>query len=341
MEILIRSTCFGILSLMSGIVLVGCSSLDNPGNEPDGNRLAYLDLSVQKPEQTEASAKATRTTVSTAQYFNSGDSIGISVVNKNVSKSTYRWLNKKYISSGTATAQTWSTAGGNIGLQQDTALLSVCHPYHSSLDPTAVPVDCNTGIDYLYAAYRDWTGYGFLNYVHPLVKVTLSHSQAIIILKYINNGYIGGSNRLYGVKISGTSMGMKGILNTTTGKVSDITDSWDHEMTSSPKVLPGYGSTEAVAIDTCFVIPTGVQDGQLTFVLNIDGYERSVTTSKVLQPGYIYEFPLKYKGPESPIESGDTEIEPWNSSNVNLYQMTDEDLYYRLYGHHSWENTNY
>mgnify|MGYP002478433543 CR=1 FL=1 len=338
---MIRPTRFWIPSLMLAVILAGCSSQDQPGGEPDNSHLAYLDLSIQKPEEAEASAKATRATVSTAQYFDSGDSIGISVVTKNPLKSTYHWLNKKYVASGTATAQTWSTTGGNIGLQQDTALLSVYHPYSSSLDPTAVPVDCNTGIDYLYAAYSDWTGYGFLNYVHPLVKVTLSHSQAIIILKYINNGYIGGNNQLYGVKISGTSMGMKGTLNTTTGKVSGITDSWNHNMTSSPKILPGYGSTESVAVDTCFVIPTGAQDGQLTFTLNIDGYERSVTTTKVLLPGYIYEFPLKYKGPESPMESGDTEIEPWNSSNVSLYQMTDEDLYYRLYGHHSWENTNY
>lgn len=273
---------------------------------------------------------ASRSFSTSDYYFGDNDSIGICVENADAGKTGYSRSNVKYVSLGTTTAQSWSTPDKKIALAKDSAHVSAYHPFDKAIDPKAIAMDCTKGIDYLYAPFKAWTSSHILSYLDPYVHLTMKHAQAVIIVKYVNDGYTGGNNKLTKFEASGTSFGSVGELNSTTGVTTNISGIYGHDMSASPKNLP-TANTDTMVVDTFYVLPTKIANGTLTFKLTIDGKEISATTTKVLESGYIYYYPLRYKGDSKDliINSG-VQIIPWNSDVMGNIQIISTDLYKSL-----------
>lgn len=288
-------------------------------------------IDVMLPNKMNISRSATTRSFSTTNYyFGNNDSIGISVENADAGKTGYARSNIKYISAGVSSSQVWSTPDVKVALAKDSAHVSAYHPFDKSINPTAIAMDCTKGIDYLYAPFKAWTTSHILSYLDPYVHLTLKHAQAVIIVKYVNDGYTGGNNKLTKFEASGTSFGSVGELNSTTGVTTNISGIYGHDMSLSPKDLP-TANTDTMVVDTFYVLPTKIANGTLTFKLTIDGKDISATTNKVLEPGYIYYYPLRYKGDSKDLIIGNgVQIIPWNSDVMGNIQMIPDSLYKSL-----------
>src|SRR5574344_381675 len=302
-----------VLMFVVAIGITACS--DNESVQTvniDDARVMVID--VMLPNNMNISRSSASRSFSTSDYFfGDNDSIGISVENADVGKTGYARSNVKYISSGISSSQVWSTPDVKVALAKDSAHVSAYHPFDKAIDPRAIAMDCTKGIDYLYAPFKAWTSSHILSYLDPYVHLTMKHAQAVIIVKFVNDGYTGGNNKLTKFEASGTSFGSVGELNSTTGITTNISGIYGHDMSLNPKDIPTV-NTDTMVVDTFYVIPTKVANGTLTFKLTIDGNDISATTNKVLEPGYIYYYPLRYRGDSKDliINSG-VQIIPWNS----------------------------
>ncbi len=307
---------------------IACSSNETvPSDSLDDMRNIVLDIMLPNRTLVRSTQSSSFSTVD--YYFGDNDSIGVCLENADAGKTGYARSNMKYISTGTGSAQTWSTPDTKIALNKDSAHISAYHPFHRATDPKAIAMDCLKGIDYLYAPFKAWTDSHRLSYLDPYVHLTMKHAQAVIIVKYVNDGYTGGNNKLTNFEVSGTSFGTKGNLNSTTGAITNITGIYGHDMTKSPKNLP-TANTDTLAVDTFYVIPTKLDKGTLNFKLTVDGDETTASTTKVLNPGYIYYFPLRYKGESKELLIEGVTIVPWNTETMNNIQLVSKDLYNML-----------
>lgn len=308
--------------------LVSCSN-DDQAQSDSIYDLRNLELDVMLPNQGVSRSGASFSFNTSDYYFGDNDSIGICVENADAGKTGYARSNVKYVSKGTGSAQTWSTPDTKIALNKDSAHVSAYHPFNRTTDPTAIAMDCTKGIDYLYAPFKAWTATQRLSYLDPYVHIIMKHAQAVLIVKYVNDGYTTGSNQLTKFETSGTAFGTKGELNSTTGATSNITGIFGHDMSKSPKTLP-TANTDTMAVDTFYVLPTKVAKGTIQFKLTIDGDDVTVSTTKVLEAGKIYYFPLRYKGESRELSVEEVKIIPWNTKTVGNIQMIPSGLYTML-----------
>lgn len=306
--------------------LIACS--DNESVSTDSvDDIRNMVLDVMLPNNLNISRSAASRSFSTTDYyFGDNDSIGVCVENADVGKTGYARSNIKYVSKGISSSQTWSTPDKKVALAKDSAHVSAYHPFNISTDPTAIAMDCTKGVDYLYAPFKAWTTSHILSYLDPYVHVTMKHAQAVIIVKYVNDGYTGGNNKLTKFEASGTSFGSKGDLNSTTGVTSNISGIFGHDMSASPRDLP-TANTDTMVVDTFYVLPTKISNGTLSFKLTIDGNDITASTTKVLEPGYIYYYPLRYRGASKDFLMEGVKIVPWDTSTMGRIQMIPSDLY--------------
>lgn len=306
--------------------LIACSDNETVPTESLDN-IRNMVLDVMLPNNLNISRTSPSRSFSTTDYFfGDNDSIGVCVENADAGKTGYARSNIKYISAGISSAQTWSTPDVKVALAKDSAHVAAYHPFNSTTDPTAIAMDCIKGIDYLYAPFKAWTTSHILSYLDPYVHITMKHAQAVIIVKYVNDGYTGGNNKLTKFEASGTSFGTKGDLNSTTGVTSNISGIFGHDMSSSPKDLPTV-NTDTMVVDTFYVLPTKVANGTLSFKLTIDGKDITASTTKVLEPGYIYYYPLRYRGESKDFLMDGVKIVPWDTNTMGRIQMIPDDLY--------------
>lgn len=318
------------LMFVVAIGITACSDNESAQVQTaDDARVMVID--VMLPNNLKISRSSASRSFSTSDYYlGDKDSIGISVENADAGKTGYARSNIKYISAGVSSSQVWSTPDVKVALAKDSAHVSAYHPFDKSINPTAIAMDCTKGIDYLYAPFKAWTTSHILSYLDPYVHLTLKHAQAVIIVKYVNDGYTGGNNKLTKFEASGTSFGSVGELNSTTGVTTNISGIYGHDMSLSPKDLP-TANTDTMVVDTFYVLPTKIANGTLTFKLTIDGKDISATTNKVLEPGYIYYYPLRYKGDSKDLIIGNgVQIIPWNSDVMGNIQMIPDSLYKSL-----------
>lgn len=273
-------------------------------------------------------SRTTETPYNTSDYYlPNDDSIGVSVENADIGKTSYNYSNVKYVASGVGSAQTWSNATSTlVALKQDSAHVSAYHPYHQSTNPLAIPMNCLNGIDYLYAPYKAWTSSGLLYWADSHAHIKLKHAQAIIIFSYEWNGYP-GAGVLTQTQVSGGAFGMQGVLNSTTGAVTSISGSYGR-MYGTPKNLPTTTTSTPEYLDSIYVIPTGSTTGKVKFTLTIDGTDfKAESPVKELKPGYIYYFPLKNSGKNNELEIGEVTIIPWNTTVVPQMNVISDDFY--------------
>ena len=273
-------------------------------------------------------SRTTETPYNTSDYYlPNDDSIGVSVENADIGKTSYNYSNVKYVASGVGSAQTWSNATSTlVALKQDSAHVSAYHPYHQSTNPLAIPMNCLNGIDYLYAPYKAWTSSGLLYWADSHAHIKLKHAQAIIIFSYEWNGYP-GAGVLTQTQVSGGAFGMQGVLNSTTGAVTSISGSYGR-MYGTPKNLPTTTTSTPEYLDSIYVIPTGSTTGKVKFTLTIDGTDfKAESPVKELKPGYIYYLPLKNSGKNNELEIGEVTIIPWNTTVVPQMNVISDDFY--------------
>lgn len=296
-----------ILALILSAPLLGACGEDSM-SDSSKTGLINTTLHIKKAGLNPKTTRASNLNNNTS--FGSGDSIGISVRDADGSTTNYNHVNVKYVSSGVLPSQTWSTSN-DIPLGRAAAHVSAYHPYHVGLDPTALPVNCSNGIDWLYATYQTWNGFTTLDYTAPDVNIELQHAQAVFIIKLINQGYdfdptafptpktgvissVGvGSNPVNHV------FGRKGILNSTDSTYTNITDTIAETIpTGDPRVVPArnsgptYTASDTLVIDTFLVIPiesSALKDGKIQFTLIIDGEPKTAVTSiRSIERGKIY-----------------------------------------------------
>lgn len=329
-----------ILALILSAPLFGAcgedAMSDSSGNGSEFNTPLHIKRAGLNPKDTRASSLNNNTS------FGSGDSIGISVINADGSTTNYNHINVKYVSSGVLPSQTWSTDNA-IGLGRAAAHVSAYHPYHVSLNPTALPVNCSNGIDWLYAVYQTWNGFSTLDYAAPDVSIELQHAQAVFIVKLVNQGYIFDPTATPTPKTGVIShvgigsdpvdhvFGRKGILNSTDSTYTNITDTIAETIpTGDPRVVPNYNTgptysaIDTLVIDTFLVIPIenpAFKDGKIRFTFVIDGEVKTAETSiRSIERGKIYTFTLKMKDESGPVlviddkEGNGVEITPWNDT---------------------------
>ena len=308
--------------------LIACSKDVNVASEPediDWSTTRVLSFDIGKEE---VSSRTTETPYNLSDYYlPNDDSIGVSVENADIGKTSYNYSNVKYVASGVGSAQTWSNATSTlVALKQDSAHVSAYHPYHQSTNPLAIPMNCLNGIDYLYAPYKAWTSSGLLYWADSHAHIKLKHAQAIIIFSYEWNGYP-GAGVLTQTQVSGGAFGMQGVLNSTTGAVTSISGSYGR-MYGTPKNLPTTTTSTPEYLDSIYVIPTGSTTGKVKFTLTIDGTDfKAESPVKELKPGYIYYFPLKNSGKNNELEIGEVTIIPWNTTVVPQMNVISDDFY--------------
>jgi len=307
---------------------VACSK-DSVDVSDDGNKNnAQTQFFAFDVGKVQLSSRKTENPYNLSDYFlPSGECIGISLEDappvSGVYGSTSTYANVKYEASGTGTSQTWQNLSGiPIVLNKDSAHVSAYRPYNVATNPLAIPINCLSVIDYLYAPYKAWTNSGYLYCADSYAHIKLSHAQAIIIFSYENDGYV-GAGQLTKSEVGGGAIGMQGILNSTTGAMSSISGSYLRNYTT-PKSLPTTSGTTEY-LDSIYVIPTEDPAGIVSFKLTIDGIDFKVDSPvKELKRGYIYYFPLRNKGDKKELELGNVEIWPWNTYALPQLNLIDE-----------------
>lgn len=315
-----------LVSFAAGFAACSKDSVETPDDGSKNNaQTQFLAFDVGKIQLSDS--RTTETPYNTSDYYlPANDSIGISVEDAPPVSGVYSYSNVKYVASGTGSGQTWQNPTATlIALKKDSAHVSAYHPYKSTTDPLAIPMNCLSGIDYLYAPYKAWTSSGRLYWADSYAHIKLSHAQAIIIFSYEVDGYT-GAGQLTQSEVGGGAIGMQGTLNSTTGAITGISGSYVRSY-ASPKALPtSSGTTEY--LDSIYVIPTGSATGKVSFKLTIDGTDFKVESPvKVLKRGYIYYFPLRNKGYKKELELGEVSIWPWNTYALPQLNIIDDFLY--------------
>ena len=231
------------------------------------------------------------------------------------------------------------TSSPEIKLKKDEkAFLYALYPYASAnTDPTAVAVDANKQIDYLYS------GEGIMaSYTSPKVSLTMSHALAVMAFNVCKSSY-SGAGVLQEIKVQGDKFVTTGTLNVEKGtiasaKVGKLTVRCD-------KKLEEGGWTNN--LPQTFTLPN-VSDGQnIALTLVVDGRDYVVLLPNVtIEQGYKYIFrlgltdrgitlfadatekiSLKQETDKMPIESGvSTLVFNYLGKSITLPQITGKSM---------------
>ncbi|MDD5862953.1 MAG: fimbrillin family protein [Prevotella sp.] len=311
-----RTVLLGCRLLLLGLtaVLTACGSDGTEGAAPAAS--AVLEVrSLTVPLADEAAAKGSRVSYATGDtYLPEGTEIGVTLKNEQQTEHDYAaCFNLLFTAAGSATSQTWSHSGG-VAVTDETAQLSAYWPYDKDADPYALTVDAAKGVDCLYAPFGYWTsGNDPLNYLHPVVHLSMSHALSVIIINFKNNAYTSsvGAGKLDHILVSSNAYATHATLNTTAGTYSAFTGQHEVELEAEQVTIPQAGTAEA-AIDTFMIVPTG-KSAAMTFQITLDGKVYTVTTpATVFQKGYVYTYHLRYDDRELKLDDNGVTIAQWN-----------------------------
>lgn len=305
------------MAALSSLCMTSCNNDDDMGSTsaPCNSKGTPIKFNVTLDDFSSRAA-----TTKTAWQTN--DAVGITAYLGNTSAAGV-YTNSQVNTKVTFDGNLWNPAR-NISLYQAPAYISAYSPYNAEIsDPTDISV--TNAVDWLYAPLSTAKA---ITAGTPKVTIKMNHAFAIVKYTLVNDGYT-GPGKLTKAEIKSNGYGTAASLNSTTGKLNNITglDVATVAEYASGKFVANSGDKQS---DMFMVVPVVGNEEQITFTLTVDG-QKYVSTMKIaLNQGMIYEFPLKitdtgidFNGGGEGGEGGDGDgngtviIMPWTTENVN------------------------
>jgi len=305
------------LRTMAGVLLLGVMCACNKGDDiyvpeqPGGNtegpgtEMAQLELIVSK-----------KGGLLGPKTWSDGNTLGLFLTERALGR-PYRedadiYSNiKAYMLAGT-----WYLTPKQVMLTGQEAVVYAYSPYISGVDPFAVPVDTDKGIDYMYGTHLE-SQKGVDN-VNPTAAIEMQHALSLIHLKVRKNHNFKAQAKLQEISLEAADdslkLPVKGTLDIQTGKLTP--DGYGrYTLQGLQQVLPDEYA------DSCtyrmFVIPRDNAEGEVQLTIKVNGN----TLSMPLKDGNDWlqgvqnTYNIVFDGDDMRIEK--VEINQWKEINID------------------------
>ncbi len=259
-----------VIGLFSALTLQGCggSSKDDP------------DIPIPTGETVDVSFVTEVMTKSVTTELNDEQTMNVFAKEYNTLSSNDMQTNIK----ATRKGGTWIPAPAIKLTKAQKAFLYAVHPYDAAnVDPTAVPVQVQSQIDYLYSG----AGVAVTFNTHT-GKLTMKHALSMLSFNISLNGYE-GKGELQEVTVNGEEYFTTGTLNIETGQIKGTTAGTYKKATSQTITKEGW--TEK--LPEFFCIPFASKGSNVAVTMKVDGKNYAVFIPEMkIEQGMKYIFRL-------------------------------------------------
>lgn len=207
----------------------------------------------------------------TGSTLGEGSEIGICLTGNSGSYDGTDYSNVRFTADGTVAGQTWIPEK-EVMVSSSTATVHAYYPYSEDVTEIgSIPVETASQTDYLYALPVSG-----INNRNSEVNISMQHALAAVRFS-ISRGTYTGTGSITGIAAQGENMATEGILDATSGKITDIGGKGE-------PISLSFNSTglENTGTDIYMLaVPTG-RSTSMDIDLTMDGETFSISTAPVM-----------------------------------------------------------
>ena len=224
------------------------------------------------------------------------------------------YANLKYTASGTAPDQTWSTPDIPT-LSSTSAKLVAYYPWADGTDYTAVPVETDTQIDYMYSKWL--TG---LSNANPNASIVMQHALTAVRVALVKGDFTADVD-VSSVSVKSPAFATAGLLDATTGALSGLTGTGEAVTVTADFPL----TAQATNVEVMAVPDVSVVSGVTTVTTQIGDrkYSVNINFTESYKQGYIYTYTLTLNN--TGMEMTSVAVTPWQEGTTGSGDLTVEE----------------